>query len=67
MMQMVGETGWQLSHGERARVYLARTLLQGADLIVLDETLGALDPATAHQALECVLRRAPALVCVTHP
>ena len=27
-MQMVGETGWQLSNGEKSRVYLARALLQ---------------------------------------
>ena len=25
--QMVGETGWQLSHGERSRLYIARALL----------------------------------------
>jgi ATP-binding cassette subfamily B protein len=30
MLQMVGETGWQLSHGERSRVYIARALLQRA-------------------------------------
>jgi ABC-type transport system involved in cytochrome bd biosynthesis fused ATPase/permease subunit len=29
MMQMVGETGWQLSHGERSRIFLARALLAG--------------------------------------
>jgi hypothetical protein len=32
LFQVVGETDWQLSHGERSRVYLARALLQGADL-----------------------------------
>jgi len=29
LLQMVGETGWQLSHGERSRLYIARALLQG--------------------------------------
>ncbi len=24
MLQMVGESGWQLSHGERSRLYIAR-------------------------------------------
>jgi ATP-binding cassette subfamily B protein len=44
LMQMVGETGWQLSHGERSRLYIARALLQGSDLIILDESFAALDP-----------------------
>ena len=32
--QMLGESGWQLSHGERSRLFIARTLLQHADLII---------------------------------
>jgi ATP-binding cassette, subfamily B, bacterial len=66
LMQMVGETGWQLSNGEKSRVYLARALLQRADLIVLDETFAALDPETAQAAMDCVVRRAPSLVCIAH-
>ena len=31
LQQMVGETGWQLSHGERSRLFIARALLQDAD------------------------------------
>ena len=58
LFQMVGETGWQLSHGERSRLYLARALLQGADLIILDESFGALDPTTLHQTLTFVLDEA---------
>jgi ATP-binding cassette subfamily B protein len=65
--QIVGETGWQLSHGERSRVFLARALLQGAELVLLDETLAALDPDTLHQCLECVMRRAPTLLVIAHP
>jgi ATP-binding cassette, subfamily B, bacterial len=66
LMQMVGETGWQLSNGEKSRVYLARAILQKADLVVLDETFAALDPETAQAAMDCVVRRAPALVCIAH-
>ena len=67
MMQMVGETGWQLSHGEKSRLYLARALLQGADLIILDESFAALDPETLALALQCTLRRAKSLVVIAHP
>jgi ATP-binding cassette, subfamily B, bacterial len=67
LMQMVGETGWQLSHGERSRVFMARALLQRADVMVLDESFAALDPETLERALGCVLRRAPALVVIAHP
>jgi ATP-binding cassette subfamily B protein len=65
--QMVGESAWRLSHGEQSRLYIARALLQHADLIVLDESFAALDPENFELALDCVLRRAPALVVIAHP
>jgi len=67
MLQMVGETGWQLSHGERSRVYIARALLQGAELVIFDESFAALDPENVRLALDCVLRRARTLLVVAHP
>jgi ATP-binding cassette subfamily B protein len=65
--QMLGESGWQLSHGERSRLYIARTLLQKADLIILDESFAALDPENLSLALQCVLQRAPTLLVIAHP
>jgi ATP-binding cassette subfamily B protein len=65
--QMLGESGWQLSHGERSRLYIARTLLQKADLIILDESFGALDPENLSRALQTVLRRAPTVLVIAHP
>ncbi len=65
--QMVGETGWQLSHGERSRLYIARALLQNADMVVLDESFAALDPENLHRALRCVLKRTRTLVVIAHP
>lgn len=65
--QMVGETGWQLSHGERSRLYIARALLQRADLVLLDESFAALDPDNLRRALTCVLNRVQTLVVIAHP
>ena len=67
LLQIVGETGWRLSHGERSRVFIARALLQGADLIMLDESFAALDPENLERAMTCVLERAPSLLVVAHP
>ncbi len=65
--QMVGETGWQLSHGERSRLFIARALLQRADLVLLDESFAALDPENLRRALTCVLNRVRTLVVIAHP
>jgi ATP-binding cassette subfamily B protein len=66
LLQMVGETGWQLSHGERSRLYIARALLQNSQLIVLDESFAALDPENLQRAVECVVKRAKSLLVIAH-
>ena len=67
LLQHVGETGWQLSHGERSRLYVARALLQEAAVVVFDESFAALDPETLQQVLAAVMQRAPTLLVVAHP
>ena len=67
LQQMVGETGWQLSHGERSRLFVARALLQEGEVVVLDESFAALDPRTLRRSMDCVLSRANALVMIAHP
>jgi len=67
MMQMVGESGWQLSHGEKSRVYIARALLQHARLVILDESFAALDPESLRQAIGCARAEAETLMVVAHP
>ena len=67
MAQMVGDTGWRVSQGERSRIFLARALLQNAAVIVLDESLAALDPENLKHCLECVRRRAASLILIAHP
>jgi len=66
LLQQIGETGWQLSHGERSRLFLARALLQRADMVILDECFGALDPDSLKQAMHCAQRRSKALMVIAH-
>lgn len=65
--QLIGESGWQMSHGERSRLFIARALLQNPDLMILDESFGALDPENLQIAMECVLNRASAVLVIAHP
>lgn len=67
LLQGVGETGWQLSHGERSRVFLARALLQRTRLCILDESLAALDSENLWRAVDCLRRRSPTSLVIAHP
>jgi ATP-binding cassette subfamily B protein len=63
--QPLGETGWQLSQGERSLLYIVRALLGRPRILVLDESLGPLDPITARRALRTVLRHARTVVVIS--
>jgi ATP-binding cassette subfamily B protein len=67
LLQVIGEGGWRLSHGERSRLYIARAILQEADLVILDESFGALDPESLQRALRCVHDRAKTVLVIAHP
>jgi len=64
--QVVGETGWRLSQGERTRVFLARALLQKPELLILDESFSALDSENMERAMRCVSNRAQAVFAIAH-
>ena len=67
LQQAVGDSGWQLSHGERSRLFMARALLQQSRLIVLDESLAALDPENLARALSVALDHDGAFLLIAHP
>jgi ATP-binding cassette subfamily B protein len=67
LFQMVGDTGWQLSHGERSRIFIARAVLQNPDVLILDESFAALDPELFRSSVDYLLQRDSALVLIAHP
>jgi ATP-binding cassette subfamily C protein len=64
----VGDLGSALSGGERQRLVLARALLRGASLMILDEATNALDPAAEIELLGRLraLQPRPAALLVAH-
>ena len=66
LMQMVGESGWRLSQGEQARLFVARGMLQAPRLLIVDEPLSALDSATADEVLDALCNLDCMLMLITH-
>jgi ATP-binding cassette subfamily B protein len=64
--QVLGETGWQLSHGERSLLWLARALIQNPEFLLLDEVLGTLDPESRLRVLQVLDRYPGAVVLASH-
>jgi ATP-binding cassette subfamily B protein len=67
LSEMLGESGWQLSHGERSRLFIARALLQGAELVVIDEALASLDPPILHSTVQVMSNWAQSILVIAHP
>jgi ATP-binding cassette, subfamily C, bacterial CydC len=65
---LVGEAGTQLSGGQRQRLVLARALLSGSPVLLLDEPTAHLDPETAEGLIHDVLSAANgrSVLLITH-
>ena len=65
---LVGEEGRELSGGQRQRLVVARALLAGAPVLVLDEPTAHLDPAAASKLIDDVLdaNRDRTTLLITH-
>ena len=66
MMQMVGEGGWALSQGEKARLFIARGILHRARLLIADEVLSPLDATNAMKTLDALERHDGGLMLIAH-
>ena len=55
--EMVGERGVTLSGGQRQRLALARALLKDPPVLVLDDSLSAVDTGTERRILDAMTRR----------
>ena len=53
---MIGENGARLSGGERQRISIARALLKGAPVVLLDEATASLDVENETQVQEALSR-----------
>lgn len=64
----VGEQGHSLSGGQRQSVYIARALLLGAPLIVMDEPTSSMDNTTEHVVRERLFEytRDKTLILISH-
>lgn len=65
---VIGERGVSLSGGQKQRVTLSRTLLKDAPVLVLDDTLSAVDSNTEQKIIQALHRKRgeQTLLIITH-
>lgn len=65
---MIGERGINLSGGQKQRIALARTFLRNPRVLILDDAMASVDPATEHAIQDSLreLRRGRTCLMITH-
>lgn len=62
----IGENGYNLSGGQRARIALARALISDPDILVLDEFTSNLDPVTENKINNMIFNLKCTILLVSH-
>lgn len=62
----VGENGRNLSGGQQQRVEIARALLRGRGVLLIDEATSSLDKETANNIRETYLKMPPTIIEIAH-
>ena len=60
------QDGHNLSGGQKQRLEIARALLYDPSIVLMDEAMGALDPATTKSILDNLISRGATVLMVTH-
>ena len=65
---VIGEDGTKMSGGQLQRLAIARALYQDSDLIILDESLNALDPLNEDEILQILskLKNEKTIILISH-
>ena len=63
---VINENGNNISGGEKQRISIARALLKNADLLIYDEPTSNLDPTTAKEIENILLKENKTCIMITH-
>ena len=65
---VIGKEGINFSGGQRQRLALARALIRGPEILILDEFTSALDAELEQKMLDDIFRlfKNQTIICITH-
>ncbi|KXT78497.1 Lipid A export ATP-binding/permease protein MsbA [Streptococcus sp. DD13] len=63
---LIEDNGSNLSGGQRQRIAIARAMLRGKSVMILDEATASLDQETAQQVEKSILSQVPTVIMVSH-